>query len=102
METTKEFLAKLSKINFDKAHSKTEFSGQVYMVKFSDKISSDGACILIHVQVNGKTVKTWGAWDADAFEVAAWREKLYAKIDKSEFEREQIEATIAKGIFDKL
>lgn len=102
MKTTTDFLNKLSKINFDKIESRNEFSGEGFSVLLVDKITPEGATITINLKYEGKTFQTWGAWDQDAIEVATWRAKQGAKINRNERELEAIAEALAKKKFKDL
>lgn len=102
METTKDFLNKLDKINFDTIESSNQFSGEGFNVLFKDKVTPRGATITIYLRYEGVTVQSWGAWGDEAIEAATWRAKQEAKIDRNKRQLEAIAEALAKKKFKDL
>lgn len=102
MKTTKEFLDKLTKINFNKISERENFEGDGFTLSFYDKIDSHGATIRIVLKYEGVMIQSWGAWNEEAIETAEWREKLKAKIQRSEMQLEAIKEALGKDKFNKL
>ena len=99
METTKEFLAKLSKINFTEVEPLNEFRAKKFSVKFHDKVTPEGATVTIYLKHKNRTIYVWGAWGDEAIEAATWREKLRNRINKDKDQQEAIGLALAKKIF---
>ena len=102
METTKDFLNKLNKINFDTIESSNQFSGEGFNVLFKDKVTPRGATITIYLRYEGVTVQSWGAWGDEAIEAATWRAQQEVKIERSKREILGIAEALAKKKFRDL